>query len=197
MRTLMTRLVYGLLFAIPLMLVTYAFAQAGPAQTESGLVAGSQLTQNEEPAEPDGELDCQSCHPAFYQAWGDIVGGIGSYPILGNPHYHQPHDILETINHQLVAEVSKTTVASIMLLASTPARLTGLEATLTGGIVQVKWNPAPEKTVTRYVVAYGPPNNPGERSMTVSAERATLTGAQRGWRVAVKLPAGNGKPTAT
>lgn len=123
---------------------------------------------------------------AYYEQYGDIVGGIGSYPILGNPHYHQPHDILETINHQLVAEVSKTTVASIMLLASTPARLTGLEATLTGGIIQVKWNPAPEKTVTRYVVAYGPPNNPGERSMTVSAERATLTGAQRGWRVAVK-----------
>ena len=29
-------------------------------------------------------------------AYGDIVGGIGSYPVLGNPHYHQPHDLLET-----------------------------------------------------------------------------------------------------
>lgn len=59
---------------------------------------------------------------AFYDGYGDIVGGIGSYPVLGNPHYHQPHDVLETINHQLVAEVAKTTVASIMYLASAPSR---------------------------------------------------------------------------
>ena len=57
---------------------------------------------------------------AYFEEYGDIVGGIGSYPILGNPHYHQSHDILETINHQLVTEVSKTTVASIMLMASLP-----------------------------------------------------------------------------
>jgi hypothetical protein len=55
---------------------------------------------------------------AYYEAYGDIVGGIGSYPILGNPHYHQPHDVLETIDHQLVAEVSKTTVATIMWMAN-------------------------------------------------------------------------------
>jgi len=57
---------------------------------------------------------------AFYEQYGDIVSGIGSYPILGNPHYHQSHDILETVNHQLVAEVSKATVASLMLMASLP-----------------------------------------------------------------------------
>ncbi|HYW32008.1 MAG TPA: M28 family peptidase, partial [Gemmatimonas sp.] len=62
---------------------------------------------------------------AFYDGYGDVVGGIGSYPVLGNPHYHQPHDVLETINHQLVAEVAKTTVASIMYLASSPSRLAG------------------------------------------------------------------------
>ena len=55
---------------------------------------------------------------AFWDGWGDIIGGIGSYPILGNPHYHQPHDVLETIDHQLVAEVSKTTTATIMWLAN-------------------------------------------------------------------------------
>jgi Zn-dependent M28 family amino/carboxypeptidase len=43
---------------------------------------------------------------AYYEAYGDIVGGIGSYPILANPHYHQSHDVLDTINHQLVADVS-------------------------------------------------------------------------------------------
>ena len=64
---------------------------------------------------------------AYYEAYGDIVGGIGSYPVLGNPHYHQPHDLLETINHQLVTEVAKTTAATLMLLASSPSRLADLK----------------------------------------------------------------------
>src|SRR4029453_4188342 len=64
---------------------------------------------------------------AYYEAYGDIVGGIGSSPVVANPHYHQPHDLLETINHQLVAEVAKTTTATLMLLASSPSRLKNLE----------------------------------------------------------------------
>jgi hypothetical protein len=55
---------------------------------------------------------------AFWDGYGDIVGGIGAYPILGNPHYHQPHDRLELLNHRLVAEVSRATVAAIMRLAN-------------------------------------------------------------------------------
>ncbi len=55
---------------------------------------------------------------AFWDNYGDIVGGIGSYPILSNPHYHQPHDALEVIDHRLVAEVARTTVATIMRLAN-------------------------------------------------------------------------------
>src|SRR5690606_41643449 len=43
---------------------------------------------------------------AFYEAWGDIIAGIGSYPILGNPHYHEEHDVLETVDQRLAAEVS-------------------------------------------------------------------------------------------
>ncbi len=58
---------------------------------------------------------------AYYEAYGDIVGGIGSYPVLGSPHYHEPHDTLDTINHQLVTEVAKTTAATLMLLASSPS----------------------------------------------------------------------------
>jgi predicted CXXCH cytochrome family protein len=54
-----TRLVYGLLFSIPLMLATYILAQASPpVQTE-----------------PAGELNCQSCHPAFHEAWKDGAHG--------------------------------------------------------------------------------------------------------------------------
>ncbi|MEX2570212.1 MAG: M28 family peptidase [Gemmatimonadota bacterium] len=54
---------------------------------------------------------------AFWDAYGDIIGGIGSYPILGNPHYHRSHDQLEVINQRLVAEVARTTAATLMLLA--------------------------------------------------------------------------------
>ena len=57
---------------------------------------------------------------SYYDAYGDIVGGIGSYPVLSSPHYHQPHDLLEFENHELIAETSKTTVATMMRLASRP-----------------------------------------------------------------------------
>lgn len=119
---------------------------------------------------------------ALYDAWGDIVGGIGSYPILGNPHYHMPHDVLETINHRQLAETSKTTVATIMLLASSPSRLVGLTAegrTAT-------WQPAVEKEITGYIVRYGPPDNPMQYSARVTNPRITLNSLQPGWSVAVK-----------
>src|SRR4051794_12062176 len=94
---------------------------------------------------------------AFYDGWGDIIGGIGSYPVLGNPHYHMPHDNLEYENHQLIAEVSKTTAATIMLLASSPSRLTGVAVTkFEGGVAELSWKPSPEKGVKKYVVAWGP-----------------------------------------
>jgi len=119
---------------------------------------------------------------ALYDAWGDIVAGIGSYPILGNPHYHQPHDVLETINHRQLAETSKTTVATIMYMASSPSRL--------GGIVAhgntVTWDRARERGVARYLVRYGPPSSPMQYSATVTNPRITLNSLREGWHVAVK-----------
>jgi predicted CXXCH cytochrome family protein len=54
---------YGTLFAIPLMLLTYAFAQASPPME----------------SDPQGEmsqgLDCQGCHPAFYESWENGLHG--------------------------------------------------------------------------------------------------------------------------
>jgi len=125
---------------------------------------------------------------ALYDAWGDIIAGIGSHPILGNPHYHQSHDVLETINHQQLAETSKATIATIMLMASTPSRLTGLVARAK----VATWDAAPERGVTRYLVRYGPPENPMQYSMTVNAPRATLDRALEGWKVAVKAIGTNG-----
>ena len=119
---------------------------------------------------------------ALYDAWGDIVGGIGSYPILGNPHYHQVHDVLETINHRQLAETSKTTIATIMLMASSPSRLVALKAQ--GKVVT--WNAGVEKGIVRYIVRYGPAEDPMRNTVTVTNPRATIQSLQAGWHVAVK-----------
>jgi hypothetical protein len=91
----------------------------------------------------------------FYEAYGDVIGGIGSYPILGNPNYHQPTDRLETINHQLVREVAKSTTATLMNLANTPSKVTGLEVREgRGNRVRVNWNRSPESDISHYLVRY-------------------------------------------
>ncbi|MGQ0714272.1 MAG: M20/M25/M40 family metallo-hydrolase [Gemmatimonadaceae bacterium] len=124
---------------------------------------------------------------AYYEVYGDIVGGIGSYPILGNPHYHQPHDILETIDHRLVTEVSRTTAASIMLLASSPSRPSGLEVVWReGNRAEVRWTAAGERDHARYVVRIDPPGSAPPRTVTATTPRATLTGIASGTEIAVR-----------
>src|SRR5262249_60882075 len=54
---------------------------------------------------------------SLYDAYGDIIGGIGSYPVLGSPHYHQASDLLEFEDHQPITATPKTTLAPPMLLA--------------------------------------------------------------------------------
>lgn len=91
----------------------------------------------------------------FFDAYGDVLGGIGSYPILGNPNYHQPTDRLETINHRLVQEVSRSTTATLMMLANAPSKVKGVEATERGGNrLDVKWNAAKESDIDHYRVKY-------------------------------------------
>lgn len=119
---------------------------------------------------------------ALFDAWGDIVAGIGSYPILGNPHYHQVHDVLETINHRQLAETAKTTIATLMLMASSPSRLVALRAQ--GKVVT--WNAGVEKGIVRYIVRYGPPEDPMRLTVTVTNPRTTIATLQPGWSVAVK-----------
>jgi hypothetical protein len=90
---------------------------------------------------------------AYYDAYGDIVGGIGSYPVLGSPHYHQATDLLQHENHQLIAETSKTTIATLMRLASSPSRLTNLRLDRsTGSTAVLSWSPAVEKGIASCVV---------------------------------------------
>jgi Tol biopolymer transport system component len=123
---------------------------------------------------------------AFYDAYGDIVGGFGSYPVLGNPHYHQRHDVLETINHELVTETTKANVATMMYLASSPSRIGGLKATASGGATEVSWAPSVEKDVREYLVSYGPPSDPMRKSVRVTEPRARLSDAPAGTEIAVK-----------
>jgi Tol biopolymer transport system component len=118
---------------------------------------------------------------AFYEAYGDIVGGIGSYPVLGNPHYHMATDSLDTINHQLVTETCKTTVATLMLLASSPSPVKDLRVvSYDGTTAELAWTPSPEKSVRAYIVTYGP------QRVKVVTPKVTLRGVQPGTVVAVK-----------
>ena len=124
---------------------------------------------------------------AYYDAYGDIVGGIGSYPVLSNPHYHQPHDLLEFVNHQLITETSKTTAATLMLLASSPSRIANLRVeNVAGGVAAVSWTPSPEKGVTSYIIVYGPASAPTSRTMKVTTASAKIPGVAPGSVVAVK-----------
>ncbi len=124
---------------------------------------------------------------AYYEAFGDIVSGIGSHPILGNPHYHRAGDVLETINHQLVTEVARATAASVMLLASSPSRVSGLEAVRRpGGTVTVTWTPSPERDVSEYIVTWGPAADPRSRQVRVQKNAAALSNIAPGAHVSVK-----------
>ena len=124
---------------------------------------------------------------ALYDGYGDIVGGIGSYPVLGNPHYHQVHDVLETINHQLVAEVSKTTVATLMLLASSPSRLANVQAARgADGALTVTWDASPEQGIRNYVVRYTPRGASQSKTVNVTSPTVRLSDAPAGAEIAVK-----------
>jgi hypothetical protein len=129
---------------------------------------------------------------AYYDAFGDIVGGIGSYPVLSSPHYHQSHDVLENMNHQLITEVARTTAATLTLLASSPSRLTELKAELKGSTAAVSWKPSPETGVTAYVVVYGPPSKPEAHQVRVTTPTAVLKDVAAGHVVAVKAVNGKG-----
>jgi len=123
---------------------------------------------------------------ALYDAFGDVIGGIGSYPVLANPHYHKSHDILETVDQALIFETAKTNVASAMALASSPARLKGLTAHRHGKVVELAWEAAPEKDVSHYVVAYGPKSDPFRQTVTVTEPRARIEGVEPGSVISVR-----------
>jgi len=123
---------------------------------------------------------------SFFEAYGDIVGGFGSYPILASPHYHEPHDVVETINPQQIAEVAKATTATIMFLASGAAPVTGVHADAQRTRTLVTWDKAPEHGVTGYRVAWGPADDPARGTVVVRGTRAVLPAVPAGMQVMVR-----------
>ena len=124
---------------------------------------------------------------SLVDGFGDVVSGIGSYPVLGNPHYHQPHDVLETVNHRLVAAVSRTTLASVVLMASSPSRLAEVTASrAAGGTVDMNWKPAIERGVTSYRVRWEDRQGRIGGTRVVRGTSARLTGVPKGATVAVR-----------
>ncbi len=92
---------------------------------------------------------------SFYDAYGDVVSGLGSYPVLGNPYYHQPTDLLETVNHQLLVEAAKYNTAAVMLTASSPQPPKDIKiAAAKDGTIDISWTPSPEKSVRSYAVEF-------------------------------------------
>ena len=87
----------------------------------------------------------------------------------------------------MIAEVAKTTAATIMLLASSPSRLTDLKIdSFKNGTAAVSWKPSPEVGVTGYIVSYGPPGKIDAAQIKVTKPAATLSRIVPGTVVAVK-----------
>ena len=123
---------------------------------------------------------------AFYDGWGDIVGGLGSYPVLANPNYHQTTDFIETISMPQIMETAKVTAATLTYLASSPSRIKDLKIERKGGTVDLTWTASPEKGVKNYIVAYGPAGDPLRTRITVTTPHATLPAVPAGTQFAVK-----------
>jgi hypothetical protein len=112
---------------------------------------------------------------SFYDAYGEMVSGLGSYPVLGNPYYHQPTDLLETVNHQLLVEAAKYDIASIMMLASSPTPVKGLKVIQAkNGAAEASWTASADKGIAGYIVEYGPESNPAAGRVTVKEPMAKL-----------------------
>lgn len=124
---------------------------------------------------------------AYYEVYGDIVGGIGSYPVLANPHYHQDTDVLGTIDQDLIRETTKTNIASIMLLASSPSRIKGLtQIRREGNTVELEWDPSPEGDVAYYVVAYEAADDTTAHEAMAETNRIRISDAAAETVVAVR-----------
>src|SRR5690606_20103504 len=102
-----------------------------------------------------------------------------------NPHYHQEHDVLETINFELVAENTRANAATMMMLAMSPSRVGGLAAERSGSGVNVRWTANPERDIREYLVQWRDASG-AERSQRTREPRASLPSLPAGTEIRVK-----------
>ena len=132
----------------------------------------------------------------LYEAWGDVIGGLGSYPLLGNPYYHQPTDLLETVNQELIAEAAKYNTAAVMLLASSPSPVRKIKVARAGeGDLEISWAPNPEKGIAYYVVTWGPDDGPAVATKKVKVPHIRLPAPKLkpGQKLRISVSAVNGR----
>lgn len=120
---------------------------------------------------------------AFYDGWGALGGGLGSYPVLASPHYHQPHDVLEIVNQQLVTEVAKTTAATLVMLSNLPSPPRGVVAVAEGAGATLTWDAPIERDVRQWALTWQTPA--GARRVVVTAPRASIPGVPRGTTIEI------------
>jgi hypothetical protein len=81
--------------------------------------------------------------------------------------------------------VSKTTVATLMKLTSSPSRVKNLTVTRTARGAQVEWDALPETDVAAYVVEWGPTGEPPRGALRVIDNAATVPDLAAGEEVRV------------
>jgi len=116
--------------------------------------------------------------------------------VLGNPYYHLPTDLLETVNQQLMVEAAKYNVATMMMLASSPTPVEGLKAVAArGGAMTASWAPGAEKGIAGYVLEYGPESNPSASRMTLKEAKASLPALpfKKGEKIVIAVKAVSGR----
>jgi hypothetical protein len=95
--------------------------------------------------------------------------------------------VLETVSHRLVAEVARTTLASVVLMASSPSRLDSLTAVRgADGTVDAKWSAAVERGVTGYRVRWQDVDGKVGGMRVVKATTARLAAAPKGATIQVR-----------
>lgn len=91
----------------------------------------------------------------LYEAFGNVVAGLGSYPILGNPYYHTPLDRLEVVNQELIEEATKFMIATVVMMVSCPSPVRDLKARIKEkNLLEINWTANPEKGIDHYLVTF-------------------------------------------
>ncbi|MGQ9578886.1 MAG: M28 family peptidase [Candidatus Aminicenantales bacterium] len=112
----------------------------------------------------------------LYETFGNVVAGLGSYPVLGNPYYHTALDRLETVNQELIVEATKFMVATVVMMTSSPSPVRDVQAKPAGGgKVEITWSPNPERGIEYYELCWQVGEKGQAQVMKVKRNRAMIS----------------------